>query len=186
MSTINSNTPINLESIDIHENKSEQKQVKGNLRADTLLKMDKFGEVLDMSRSQILEESVKAYMNSSFNWQTRRYFLEKKEKTFAEEDLKNFNLKTRVYVVTTLDKDSTYREWMCAHISSINGNMVTIQPSHLVNPFPAEYVLNISEDDLVIPKIVDWNPAVSTVPYWGNYRFTIDLKYIWHVSTEKF
>lgn len=186
MSTINGNTPINLETVDIHENKSEQKQFKGNLRADTLLKMEKFGEVLNMSRSQILEESVNAYMNASYNWQTRRYFLEKKEKTFAEEDLKNFSSKTRVYVVSTLDKDSTYREWMCAYITSINGNMVTIQPSHLVNPFPAEYVLNISEDDLVIPKVVDWNPSVSAVPYWGNYRFTIDIKYIWYVSTEQF
>ena len=81
MSTISGNTPINLEPVDIHENKSEQKQFKGNLRIDTLLRIEKFGEVLNMSRSQILEESVNAYMNASFNWQTRRYFLEKKEKT---------------------------------------------------------------------------------------------------------
>lgn len=190
MDMLLSNSPLNNEVkvTDLHEKPSDPKQVKVTISDRVVCNLDRICTVQDMSRAQIIEASINDYLNRSFNWQTRRFFFEKSEKTFSFEDLKKFTSRTRVFVVCSQDKDSSYKEWLCAYITSVNKDgTITIQPSHPVNPFPAEYVLSIDEEDnLVIPKVVDWNPTISTAPYWQHYRFTIEAKYIWYVTTENF
>lgn len=167
---------------------NSSKQLKVNINESVANSIKLLAQASGFSQSQIVEESLTNYLNNSFAWRMRRIFLQKVEYTVTDSDLTDIKSGTEAYVVCKLDKDSTITESISADIINIDSNkMVTIQLKNFISPIPDQHKLNIDDDALVIPKIVDWQPNnfnlpfQSTAPYLHNYRYTIHAKYLWSI-----
>lgn len=136
------------------------------------------------TKSDVIANSLKNFLNNDSSWVYRRYFIEPKTRNFNLEDLNTVSQVTQVYLVCTSHPNADYREYICAQIVNSTGtndeDLITIKPLYYLPQIYGEELTQKSS--VILPEI--FAPSRQPPVVCTGLRYSVPKKYVWSILSN--